>query len=277
MFRIMHTRALVLFIGALLITAPAFSGTKEDLEQVQRNVLELQQQFWNLEKSIKANNDAISGVVNKLQDTTEQMRDSQASLNSKLDSILNQMQALNSKLDETNRHLKDLSLGNGSGHPTIPDINAPPGTTAPGNATIVNPAPPPAGNAPVGTVGEQQLFQTAMAQYTKGKFEQALRGFQDLLDQYPNSALADDAQYMIGESYYSMKEYVDAVTEYDKVLKKFPDSKNVPGAQLKKAFSLYELGKKGQCVVELQQIVQRYPTTKEAEIARQRLAELGLD
>ena len=89
--------------------------------------------------------------------------------------------------------------------------------------------------------------------------------------------MADDAQYMIGESYYSMKEYVDAVTEYDNLIKKYPDSENVPGARLKKAFSLYSLGKKGQSVIELQQIVQRYPNTKEGQIARQRLAELGLD
>jgi TolA-binding protein len=89
--------------------------------------------------------------------------------------------------------------------------------------------------------------------------------------------MSDDAQFMIGESYYGMKEYVDAVSEYDKVVKSYPDSDRVPGARLKKAFSLFSLGKKGQGVVELQQISQRYPNTKEAEIARQRLEELGLE
>jgi TolA-binding protein len=89
--------------------------------------------------------------------------------------------------------------------------------------------------------------------------------------------MADDAQFMIGESFYGMKEYVDAVSEYDKVIKGYPDSDRVPAAKLKKAFSLFSLGKKGQGVMELQQIVQRYPSTKEAEIAKQRLSELGLE
>ena len=124
---------------------------------------------------------------------------------------------------------------------------------------------------------EQQIYKEAIGQYTKGKFEQALRSFQDLLDQYPGSRMADDAQFMIGESFYGMKEYVDAVSEYDKVIKGYPDSDRVPAAKLKKAFSLFALGKKGQGVMELQQIVQRYPSTKEAEIAKQRLSELGLE
>jgi tol-pal system protein YbgF len=135
-------------------------------------------------------------------------------------------------------------------------------------------APPPAAQV---TGDEQQLYREASALYTKGRFEQALRSFQDLLDQFPGSSLSDDAQFMIGESYYGLKEYVDAVSEYDKVVKGYPDSDRVPGARLKKAFALFALGKQGQGVVELQQIRQRYPDTKESEIARQRLQELDLD
>ena len=272
---------LIIFFSAL-----TFAGTKEDMEQLQRNLLELQQQFWNLDSTLKTNNTAIQSAAKKLEDTTDQLRDNQAALNAKLETILNQVQALSEKLDETNRHMKDLASG-GYQRPVInpnPDMNAPAnqGTSTPGdyvppqaNANA-NPSQGTAANNP-GAVSEQQLFQSAKAQYSQGKFEQALRGFQDLLDQYPQSSLADDAQYMIGESYYNMKEYVDAVAEYDKVIKRYPDSENVPGARLKKAFALFSLGKKGQGVVELQQIVSRYPSTKEAQIARQRLAELGLD
>ena len=56
-----------------------------------------------------------------------------------------------------------------------------------------------------------------------------------------------------------------------------PLAANVAAARLKKAFSLFALGKKGQGVIELQQIEQQYPNSKEAQIARQRLAEMGLD
>lgn len=270
----------------LAVASSVFAGTKEDLEQVQRNVIDLQRQFWDLGKQLESNSANFQNTAKSLQTTTDELRDNQATLNSKLESILNQMQALNEKLDETNRRLKDLSSA-GLQRPMIvtpnnaaPDQNS--GTTGapPGGAQVTQPAQNPGSTQPVGGIAgvpEQQLYQESLAQYTRGKYEQALRGFQDLLDQYPSSAYADDAQYMIGESYYGMKEYVDAVTEYDKVIKRYPDSDKVPGARLKKSFSLFSLGKKGQAVVELQQIVQLYPSSKEAQIARQRLAELGLD
>jgi tol-pal system protein YbgF len=274
----------VILAALLAFTCTAWAGTKEDIEQVQRNLLELQQQFWNLEKDLKANTTDFKDTAGKLQKTNDELRQSQAALNAKLETILNQIQALNAKLDETNVRIRELAAaGNRLGTTGAYE----PVQTEPQGSQHVEESPEPmenteqSGQAPLpagqGSVGEQQIFTIARAEYTKGNFEQALRGFQDMLDQYPNSAIADDAQFMIGESYYGMKEYVDAVAEYDKVVKRFPDSPNVPGAQLKKAFSLFALGKKGQGVVELQQISQRYPNTKEAQIARQRLAELGLD
>lgn len=262
-----------------LLATFSFGGTKEDIEQVNRNVLDLQRQFWDLGKELQNTTVAVNETVKKLQGSNEEVRDNQAALNAKLESILNQLQAINEKLNETNRRIKDLESSGvrGSGM-SNPGSAAPAADQNPdSNPGSVEPTLPSRNETIAGSPDEQQLFRGATAQYSKGEFEQALRGFQDLLDQYPNSRLADDAQYMIGESYYGMKEYVDAVTEYDHVIKRYPDSDRVPGARLKKAFSLTALGKKGQAVVELQQIVQRYPSSKEAQIARQRLAELGLD
>jgi tol-pal system protein YbgF len=246
----------VLFFG---LTSFLFAGTKEDLEQVQRNLVEMQQEIWNLEKGVSANDSRVQGAVKKLETSSQELRDSQAALNAKLESILNQIQALNEKLEETNSRMREMAAAAAQPQVISPTNPQNPGESAgDDNGGMAQPG--------VGAVGEQQLFQTAKGEYNKGNFEQALRGFQDLLDQYPNSALADDAQFMIGESYYGLKEYVDAVTEYDKVLKVFPDSDNVPGARLKKAFSLFSLGKKGQAVIELQAIIQRYPNSKEARL-----------
>ncbi len=268
------------FFALFLLATISFAGTKEDIEQVNRNVLDLQRQFWDLGKELQNTTTAFNDTVKKLQGSNEEVRDNQAALNAKLESILNQLQAINEKLNETNQRIKGLESSGipGSTAMSTQGSSAPPAEDNPG-ANLRSPVPtePSRNQTTAGSPDEQQLFRDATAQYSKGEFEQALRAFQDLLDQYPNSRLADDAQYMIGESYYGMKEYVDAVTEYDQVIKRYPDSDRIAGARLKKAFSLTALGKKGQAVVELQQIVQRYPSSKEAQIARQRLAELGLD
>lgn len=272
-------RSGIVFLVFFLLATISFAGTKEDIEQVNRNVLDLQRQFWDLGKELQNTSTAVNDAVKKLQGSNEEVRDNQAALNAKLESILNQLQAINETLNETNRRIKELESSGVRGPAmTNPGSTAPPEDENPSsNPRSMPPSEPSRNQAIAGSPDEQQLFRDATAQYSKGEFEQALRGFQDLLDQYPNSRLADDAQYMIGESYYGMKEYVDAVTEYDQVIKRYPDSDRIPGARLKKAFSLTALGKKGQAVVELQQIVQRYPSSKEAQIARQRLAELGLD
>jgi tol-pal system protein YbgF len=259
-------RILVLFLF-LAFALTAYGGTKEDIAQIQRNLIELQQQFWDLEKKLKDTSPADTKLKN-VEDSMEELRGVQANLNAKLERVLNEVQALNEKIEDTNRRVRELSIP--------PAAGVPPTNTNPVEETPENPSPAPS-QPPQAGVGEQQVYQTAMGDYAKGRFEQALRAFQDLLDQFPNSRMSDDAQFMIGESYYGMKEYVDAVSEYDKVIKSYPDSDRVPGARLKKAFSLFSLGKKGQGVIELQQIVQRYPSTKEAEIARQRLEEIGLE
>ncbi len=270
------TESGIVFVAFFLLATLSFAGTKEDIDQVNRNVLDLQRQFWDLGKELQNTTAAFNDTVKKLQGSNEEVRDNQAALNAKLESILNQLQAINEKLSETNRRIKEM----GSAGVPGPAISTP-GGAAVSQDSVSDPTPAPSQTSRnqtiAGSPDEQQLFREATAQYSRGEFEQALRGFQDLLDQYPNSRLAGDAQYMIGESYYGMKEYVDSVTEYDQVIKRYPDSDRIPGARLKKAFSLTALGKKGQAVVELQQIVQRYPSSKEAQIARQRLAELGLD
>jgi tol-pal system protein YbgF len=259
-------RNLILFLF-LSLGVTAYGGTKEDIAQIQRNLIEIQQQFWDLEKQLK-NNSSVDTKLKNFEDSMENLREVQANLNAKLEKVLNEVQTLQEQIEDTNRRVRELSIPTAAG--------VPPSTTNPVEEPGENPAPAPSPPSFSG-VGEQQVYQTAMGEYAKGRFEQALRAFQDLLDQFPNSRMSDDAQFMIGESYYGMKEYVDAVSEYDKVIKSYPDSDRVPGARLKKAFSLFSLGKKGQGVIELQQIVQRYPTTKEAEIARQRLEELGLE
>jgi len=231
----------IVVLAFFLLATFSFAGTKEDIEQVNRNVLDLQRQFWDLGKELQNTTTAFNETVKKLQGSNEEVRDNQAALNAKLESILNQLQAINEKLNETNRRMKELeSSGVRSSALTTPPNPAPAGGQNPG----LEPPEPSRNQTIAGSPDEQQLFRDATAQYSKGEFEQALRGFQDLLDQYSNSRLADDAQYMIGESYYGMKEYVDAVTEYDQVIKRYPDSDRIPGAHLKKAFSLTALGKK---------------------------------
>ena len=60
-----------------------------------------------------------------------------------------------------------------------------------------------------------ELFDTAYADYTKGRYALAIQGFQEYLETYPGTDLSDDARYWIGESHYAQKRYQDAIADFD--------------------------------------------------------------
>jgi tol-pal system protein YbgF len=197
------------------------------------------------------------------------------------------MEQLEAKLEDTNRRLSQLSQqiaetqgdlarlrasAGGAPASTLPGATAPP---AGGGAPDAVVSPPPTGagmNPPPG-----ELYDTATADYTKGRYALAIQGFEDYLRTYPNTDLADNAQYWIGECHYAQKKYPEAVEDFDQVLKQWPKSDKAPAALLKKGYALAELGQKAEAVVQLQYVVHEYPSSEEARLARARLKALGVE
>jgi TolA-binding protein len=68
-----------------------------------------------------------------------------------------------------------------------------PGTTAPPAPVI------PPGASP------QRMFDSSYEDYTAGRFDLAIQGFQNFIGAFPKLSQAADAEYNIGMSYYSMQ------------------------------------------------------------------------
>lgn len=51
----------------------------------------------------------------------------------------------------------------------------------------------------------------------------AVTEFQKLIDDIPDSELADDSQYNIGLCYYSMNNFKKAIVSFEKVIDEYPD------------------------------------------------------
>jgi len=134
--------------------------------------------------------------------------------------------------------------------------------------------PPPTNPSPAGN--PMELYQTAYRDYQRGNFDLAMAGFSDFIRQNPNSDLADNAAYWIGESLFSQKKYQDAIAQFDSVVTRYPQSDKVPGALLKKGYAYIALGEKAQGIVQLQYVVHEHPSSQEASLARQRLQTLGV-
>jgi tol-pal system protein YbgF len=106
-------------------------------------------------------------------------------------------------------------------------------------------------------------------------YRAALPRLREFLKKHPNSGLADNAQYWLGECFYGLKEYDQAILEFDAVRRKYPKGDKVPAALLKQGFAFAELGDKVDARLILQELVDRFPQSEEAGRAKQRLKTLG--
>lgn len=115
------------------------------------------------------------------------------------------------------------------------------------------------------------VYQTAYNDYINRNYDLAILEFQSFLSAFPESALADNAQYWIGECYYSQQKFKESLIEFNKVIQMYPDGDKFIPAMLKKGLSQMETGnvQSGQRVLE--KLVEDYPYSNEARIAQDRL------
>src|SRR5262245_23355563 len=80
-----------------------------------------------------------------------------------------------------------------------------------------------------------EKYREAFTTMRRGKPADAVPQFREFLRKNPKSDFADDAQYYIGECYYSTKDYNRAILEFNEVLLKYPKGEKVPPALLRQA------------------------------------------
>ncbi len=120
---------------------------------------------------------------------------------------------------------------------------------------------------------EKTIYETARQAYDNGELDKARQHFQKLIQTYPTSENADNAQFWIGESYYREKWYERAILEYQTVLEKYPKGNKVPAAMLKQGLALLQIGEKSSARLILKELVKKYPKASETKIAAKKLKE----
>lgn len=128
---------------------------------------------------------------------------------------------------------------------------------------------------PGGGRGEaDKLFVDAYARFNSGDYPKAQEEFTQFLSATPQSDLADDAQYWIGECLFSRKDYRRAIPEFRKVIDQYPFGNRVPHAFLKVGLSYLALGDRERATESLETVVQAFPKSEVATVAQATLDEL---
>jgi len=122
---------------------------------------------------------------------------------------------------------------------------------------------------------EAALYRRAMAEINVQNYKAAITLFNQFLQKYPKSTLADNAQYWKGESLYASKDFPNAIIEFQKVVKKYPRSEKIPAAVLKQGYCFFESKEYLDAKAFLQKVIQDYPKSEEAALAKERIQKIN--
>jgi len=257
-----------------LAIAPAWAVNK-DMVQLQTQVQQLQEQMTAMQRSfdermgvmknlVEQDTDAVNKVAAALTALQTSLQKQQTDAGGKSDQLSGQIQALNDTMDELKVRLAKVAKELEDMQAAQQSIQAQQAQqTAQQQAQAQ--APPP-----------DVLYNNALRDYNGNKNDLATQEFSDYIKFYPNTDLAGNCYFYLGEIQFRQGNYQQAAQSYDQVLQNFPSGTKAASAQLKKGFSLIELGKQDDGVSELRHLLQRYPHAPEALQARDRLRKLGV-
>ncbi len=253
----------------------ALGGTKEEIIRLQKDILNLQGQIRDIQRSIDENNasfklqlEQMVAATNKSSSLMEALKSSgdlsTASQKSVLGDLMVEMKAINTRMDEIHQRINSLGEQFAETRLQVENLKNPP------RMLLASPDP----NQPVSS---DQVYLAAYNDYMQGNYDVSLQGFQTYLAHFRDSELADNAQYYIGECYYSQKKYNEAILSFDQVINLYPKGDKVSTAYYKKGLALVELQKHQDAIEQFKSVLSKFRNSPEAPIARQQLEMLGVN
>jgi TolA-binding protein len=293
-----------LFAAAMLSFTPTpSSGASKEIQELQRDVAQLQDQLKQLQQSqdrqlaeirvlvqqsLAAANDANKSVAVIQSGFQQNLRDQESKvvapvvgLNTRMDQMSQDMRTVQQGMSDLTGLLSKMQtqlsdLNNAVKVIAQPAAPPPPGAPSgmPGETSAALSGAPPAGGAP--TISATDLYNNANRDRAGGKLDLALQEYTDYLRWYGNTDLAPNAQYYIAWIHASQGDYANAVREYDAVLEKYPDNNKTPDAMYGKGVALSRMGRRTDGAREFQELVKRFPSNALASQSCTQLTNMGL-
>ena len=280
----MTSRVRTLLLGAAMLaavtTVPLEAANKEH-QQMMADLRILQQQTQQLQANLNMLAEALKSVSARLDEQSGANRKAFADQKLLVDTVATDLRVVREKVDENNVRLTSLSQEVDAVRMTqVPAPGAaaaaPPADAAAGGGAPAQPAQPPAGQAPLNPgVSPQRLFESARADYYAAQWSLAIQGFETYIKTFPKSDLADEAQFYIGETYYSSGRYREAVAAYDRVISNYPTSNTLPDTYYKRGLAFNSQGQIAPARESFEFVVKNYPDSDAGRLAKQALDRLG--
>lgn len=219
-------------------------------------------------ESLRQENEEIKRMLQELgknfNDLQNETRRTKADLLTEIGNIKSQSQVIDSKLEDNTYRMSHFLQ-------KAESITNPPATQQDSLNNASSQDKPVYPAAPKNDLDPLELYNAAYLDLSKGNHQLALQGFQQFLTKFPQSDLADNAQYWMGEVYYAKKDNQKAIEEFKKVIENFPKADKVAAAFLKIGYCYFNLGDQTTGKKYLRIVVERFPNSEEARLARSRL------
>lgn len=240
----MHrSRITALLFLALLAPQASYAAANKEHLQLMAEIRMLQEQQQQLQAMIGSLSDAVKAVSSKLDDQSAAMRKAMADQTLAVNGLGDNVRVIREKLDDTNVRIATASQEIDSLRQAIASAAAAPvpGTAPAGTeagATAPPTGGPPAAPAPqVPPVGmgpsPQRAYDTSFDDYSAGRYELAITGFQTYISQFPKSPNAPNAQFYIGQAYSAQSKWPEARDAFQLVISNYPQSPVVADAYYK--------------------------------------------
>jgi tol-pal system protein YbgF len=212
------------------------------VEHVDQGLLQLSQRLDAIEAQLRE----LRGQLEEQQNSTETLRKQQRDLYADLDRRLSALQSA----------LKTAQGATDSGAAGASGSSGPSGSDG---------------------GGDQAAYAHAFEALKATDYSGAIARFRDMLRAYPQSTLAGNAQYWLGEAYYVTHDYDNAAASFRAVGEQYPQSPKVPDALLKLGLTQIDQNRPADARATLKQVVQRFPGTDAARLAATRLQSIAPD
>jgi len=248
---------------------------------MQQQLDTLQQMVENMQKTLDTQSAVLRTLIEQANDNVNSMKvtiaelqktnaQNLASANSRFDSMNSQLQALSESLEEAKARIAKLSDQMAQTQNIIQTLNKPP-AAADGASAPNGPNGAGAGSSTAPPPDPETLYKAAYGDYTTGRYDLAIAGFEQYVQNFADTDRASNAEFYIGDSYYDQQKYEQAIQAYNVCMTKYPDGNKTAAAELKKGYALLALGRTAAGERELRALLKRFPRSHEASLASQKL------
>ncbi len=190
-----------------------------------------------------------------------------AGLEKEVSSLTRSQQDLTREVEGLRAELRDAQGRLESHQMVIDDLQRVLSAAAPAGRAPLSPSFPSAAQPPAaeGKSSPTEVYQKAFADYASGRYPQAVQGFESFIRLFPDSGFAGNAQYWLGESYFSQQEYGRAIAAFQKVVERHPQGGKAPDALYKMALAHQKINQADRAREALRMLKERYPESSAAQ------------